>query len=112
MRAAALAMFAPRRWVSRTRVRPIAPPEQRCPASANTSAAQYQPLRRLQHHLRVLTPRGDVPSQLDRVMVNPNRRPQPVTSWCHPHHHAPPPVQIHTHLLPAVILVHNGHPSS
>src|SRR3981081_1356066 len=62
----------------------------------------------LQHHFWALAPRGDLPGQLERIVVDANRRTKTLTIRRHPHDHATPPVQIYPDILPAVILVHRG----
>src|SRR5256885_17202273 len=67
---------------------------------------------RFQHDLRALTPRRDLLGQVERIVVDTHRRTDPLSTRGHPHDHAAPPVQVYPHVLPAVILVHKGPPSS
>src|SRR2546423_14820209 len=57
-------------------------------------------------------PQSDLLGQLERIVVDPQRRADPLPIGGHPHDHATTPVQVYTHKLAAVILVHKGPPSS
>ena len=56
---------------------------------------------RLQDDFGILTPRGDLRRQLERVVVDAHRATQPLTVRRHPNDHAAPPVQIYPDKLPA-----------
>jgi len=66
---------------------------------------------RLQHHLRRLPRLGNLARQRHRVVVDAHRL-QTLTRLAHPHNDRTTPVQIDTHHLPTVILIHKGPPSS
>jgi hypothetical protein len=67
---------------------------------------------RLQDDLGRLAPRGDLGRQLERIRVDAHHRSDPLTGRRHAHDHATPLVQVDADVLPAVILFHQGPPSS
>jgi hypothetical protein len=69
------------------------------------------PVRRLQHHPRVLASPGDLPAQLRRAVGDPRGLQLPAIAG-HPHQHATATVQVHPDDLPAVIgFRHKGLPT-
>ena len=64
------------------------------------------------HSPRILDGAESVCRQLERVRVDAHHRSDPLTGRRHAHDHATPLVQVDADILPAVILFHQGPPSS
>lgn len=83
------------------------------PTSATRPVGRPVPaVRRFQDNLRALAPRGDLFGQCERIIVDAHGPAQPLALGRHPHDRTASPVQIYAHVLPAVIFVHKGPPSS